>query len=435
MAKAKHKEMLNDFKANFDETIDNYISGVEKIESFIEIKYNDDISKIDIYVDPDLYSMWDSLYAMVFYMQGAFYQNFAGVPSDKIDVVVSYIDSNSEEILNTASYRDFINNNTSASDSNENLVAGVENLSELELKETVTQQDRGEFFVEYATILKKVVPPRPSDWQSYYEAEYGKVFVDLCVSYKNLSTQDIVSGDVVSGYLLYADKYQYRGFSIIEEDNRSDFTYSNITNISPLSTEYIHYLFEVPEEIELGEGSLSSIITINNESYKINIRDGKAGQVSSLNPNATIKRSGVVKKGEVVAIENKCEFFIDYSNITEKVIPLHPSDWYTYYEAEDGKVYVDFCIGYKNWESTGVDTDKVLSAKLKYDDKYEYTGFSTIEEKSRTDFTYSNITQVSPLSTEYIHYLFEVPAEVRDSNKSLVIEFKIGGNIYSYAVR
>ena len=48
--------------------------------------------------------------------------------------------------------------------------------------------------------------------------------------------------------LLFASKYRYTGFSVIEEDNREDFTYSNITSISPLTTEYLHYLFEIPDE-------------------------------------------------------------------------------------------------------------------------------------------------------------------------------------------
>lgn len=434
MTKSKHKEILDSFKINFDKTIDDFISGPEKIESFTKIDYNDNISKIDIYVNPDTYSMWDSLYAMAFYMQGAFYQNFAGVPAEDIDVVVEYIDNVSGDILNSASYRDFVDNNTNSEELIDSSVVDVDNSTNLAMNERITQEDKFEFFVEYVSIVNKVIPPHPGSYHSYYEAEDGKVFVDVCLSYKNLSTQEVVAGDVLSGTLIYADKYQYRGFSIIEEDNRSDFTYSNITNIPPLTTDYLHYLFEVPEEIQLGEGSLTSLININNKSYKISIRDGKTGQVSKLNANAIIKSSGVVKKGEIITIPDKSEFFIDYSDITNKVTPLFPSDYHSYYEAEEGKIYVDFCIGYKNWEPKGVEAGSVISAKLIYNGKYEYTGFSMIEEDNRSDFTYSNITEVSPLTTEYIHYLFEVPAEVGDGG-TVLIEFKIAGNEYSYSVK
>ena len=58
-----------------------------------------------------------------------------------------------------------------------------------------------------------------------------------------------------------------------------------------------------------------------------------------------------------------------------------------------------------------------------------------IEEDSRGDFTYSNITNISPLSTEYIHYLFEVPEEVKSSTESVVVTFTVDGNTYTYTVR
>lgn len=54
---------------------------------------------------------------------------------------------------------------------------------------------------------------------------------------------------------------------------------------------------------------------------------------------------------------------------------------------------------------------------------------------SRSDFTYSNITNISPLATEYLHYLFEVPAEVETSGEVVIVEFTVGGNTYSHTVR
>ena len=76
-----------------------------------------------------------------------------------------------------------------------------------------------------------------------------------------------------------------------------------------------------------------------------------------------------------------------------------------------------------------------MSAMLTYAGKYEYTGFSMIEESNRGDFTYSNITSIAPLTTEYLHYLCEVPAEAETSSEAIEIEFVIGGNTYSYKVR
>ena len=96
---------------------------------------------------------------------------------------------------------------------------------------------------------------------------------------------------------------------------------------------------------------------------------------------------------------------------------------------------MDICFAYKNTSERKVGADEIISAKLKYAGKYEYTGFTTIEEDSRGDFTYTNITSISPLSTEYVHYLFSVPEEVKTSTESIEITFVIDGNTYTYKLR
>lgn len=290
-----------------------------------------------------------------------------------------------------------------------------------------------EFTVDYVKITADVVPPTPDDWYSHYEADDGKVYVDFCVAYKNTDTTNIGADETVTGKLYYNGKYEYTGFSMIEEGNRSDFTYSNITSIAPLSTEYVHYLFSVPKEVETSGAEIYLEMNIGGEDFKIIVREGSSFVPEESNAQ-TDKKMGTVAQGEVVATEN-AEFNVDYSNITNDVVPKKPDDFYSHYEADSGKVYVDICFAYKNTSSSSISADDVFSAKLKYAEKYEYTGFSMIEENSRSDFTYTNITSVAPLTTEYIHYLFEVPEEVKTSTDSVVVTFTIDGNTYTYNVR
>ncbi|MBO5778458.1 MAG: hypothetical protein J6R82_02705 [Clostridia bacterium] len=132
---------------------------------------------------------------------------------------------------------------------------------------------------------------------------------------------------------------------------------------------------------------------------------------------------------------DRCEFALDFVNIEQKIVPPAPDDFYSYYEADHGKVYVDFCFAYKNTHTADVDADEIVDAKLIYDDKYEYTGFSIVEEDNRSDFTYANITSIAPLCTEYIHYLFEVPEEVKNGTQSIEITFTIHETTYTYTVR
>ena len=116
--------------------------------------------------------------------------------------------------------------------------------------------------------------------------------------------------------------------------------------LPPLSEEYLHYLFEVPAEVETSKGALTILLNVEGTPYSVTVREGIEGEVASINANAVAKTSGTVKDGEIIAVANKCEFFIDYSNITDDVMPPQPGDWYSHYEADDGKVYVDFCVGF-----------------------------------------------------------------------------------------
>ena len=81
-----------------------------------------------------------------------------------------------------------------------------------------------------------------------------------------------------------------------------------------------------------------------------------------------VDNTPVIAVGES-ATTDKCEFTVDYVNITRDVMPPQPGDWYSHYEAEAGKVYVDFCVAYKNTDTANVDADKTLSGKLIYNGK------------------------------------------------------------------
>jgi len=435
MTKAKHKEMLEELRESFDEAIESLLEGEDAVESFEAINCSEDYSTVDIIVDKEKFTSWDKLYAMTFYITGAYYQAFAGVADEDIDVIVNFVDSKTEEVLETASYKEFISSAEPEGGDDEEEEPTAFDAPVLAEKETVTVADKCEFFVDYTDMTDDVMPLQPGSWYTHYEAENGKMYIDVCVGFKNLSSKDKMADEVMNATLVYGGKYQYSGFSMIEEENRSDFTYSNITAIAPLATEYLHYLFEVPSELESGEGSLFVMLTVEGSTHKVILREGTEGEVASANENAVLRADGMLKAGEVIAIPKACEFFVDYTNITDDVMPPQPADWYTHYEAEAGKLYIDLCVGYRSLTAKERMADELLNAVLIFAGKYEYTGFTMIEESSRGDFTYSNITSVAPLANEYIHYLFEVPEEVGLSDGSLEIRLTVDGNTYDITVR
>lgn len=159
----------------------------------------------------------------------------------------------------------------------------------------------------------------------------------------------------------------------------------------------------------------------NNDDVNINKKENK--KIKAINLNET-----AIKEGKYELTVNEFKF-------AKKILPPNVSSYYTYYEAkEDGHQYLEVKYNYKNLNSTEVEADKIVSMKMKYDNKYEYTGFSVIEDSS-SDFTYANITNIAPLTTGKLHYLFDVPDEVAKSDKSIVVIVNCGNEEYEIKIR
>lgn len=122
MTKKQYKELLDELKVGVDEYIVDLTTGEDKIASFTSISYNDDLTVFDIKVDSSLYSSWDSLGALGFYVLGGFYQAVAG---EEADIIVNFIDKDSGELIESGSsanlddsFTDSGNNNDESKDEN-----------------------------------------------------------------------------------------------------------------------------------------------------------------------------------------------------------------------------------------------------------------------------------------------------------------------------
>lgn len=106
MTQGKYDEVMEGMKASLDKSIADLVDGDNAVESFVKIEYTDDMSEINVYVDPETYSSLDASYALSFYILGAYYQVFSGTAPDDVDVVVNFINNNTNEIIESASYQD-----------------------------------------------------------------------------------------------------------------------------------------------------------------------------------------------------------------------------------------------------------------------------------------------------------------------------------------
>ncbi len=108
MTKGRHEEECSRLKKDLQKGVDSLLKGGDKVESFRDIVCADDFSSFEIRVDGKKFTVVDSLYGMGFMATGAYYQMYAGKEPESVDVVVTFVDDATDEILDTASYREIM---------------------------------------------------------------------------------------------------------------------------------------------------------------------------------------------------------------------------------------------------------------------------------------------------------------------------------------
>ncbi len=293
----------------------------------------------------------------------------------------------------------------------------------LAVGENVTIDGECEFHIDYTTITENP--------EHFYEAESGKTCVDFCVTYKNLADYTIDASNVMKGKLIYSGWYEYDGIDMASEDDGSSLSPAHWIEMGPSDTRQIHYFFTVPREVQDSGRMVELNVSIRENDYRVIVREGEKGAVpADGDTSVSGKTTGEVVDGQVVFTDN-AEFYVEYSEFTKQVTPPSLGSAYNYYTAEDGKMFVDFCVAYTNRSSRNITADKAVSAKL---DQAEARTTVT-EQSERSMFDYSNLVNVIPLCTEYIHYIFQVPEELETSGDQVTISFKIDGSNFTYSVK
>ena len=290
--------------------------------------------------------------------------------------------------------------------------------------DTVTIDDTFEFHLEYVNITKEP--------ELYYPAEKGKVYVDFCLSCKNIGSEETSIHEIISGTLVYSGTYKYAG-SLMEEEGDDRFLSKTYYDswLDPQGTAYLHYLFTAPEEVLSSDRMLEINTAICDSDYRILVREGETGPTSDgENSKTSGKTSETITEGETITTEN-LEFCVDFCEITNDVIPPRPGIAYNHFAAEAGETYVNFCVSYKNLSPQAVGAKKALSVKLTIDGE-QYQGAAMAEINGRSMFEAASSINLLPLSTEYIHYLFPISEEIAAGGKSIEITIKADGISYTY---
>ena len=308
----------------------------------------------------------------------------------------------------------------------------------------VTVPGKAEFYVDFCQLAKDVRPPKPEGAYSYYEGEDGKVYIDLCLGFKNLGTEEVSADDIFECEVLYDGSYEYTTFEVAEDDNRGSLR--SYKDLSPLSNEYVHIISSVPEEVQTSGKPLMLTIKYEGKKYTFDVRNNITGQVSVAPPQSSgaqtpspstpavpsVQAQKITDK-QVITHNGKCEFYVDFCNVSVDVRPPVTEGAYSYYKGEEGKVYIDLCICYKNLETSSVSVEDITDPTVTYAGAYKYDGFVAGERDGRTSI--NSYVDFDPLTTEYMHLIVQVPEEVQTSGQSVEVFFNIAGTDYCYKVK
>lgn len=104
----QRSQIMEATKSSMDSSISDLTSGEDADKIFAKIEYNDDMSQFDCYVAPDADTP-NTAYAYSFCTLGAYYQIFSGVSMDQVNVVVRFVNSSTNQEIQSVTYQDMLN--------------------------------------------------------------------------------------------------------------------------------------------------------------------------------------------------------------------------------------------------------------------------------------------------------------------------------------
>lgn len=133
----------------------------------------------------------------------------------------------------------------------------------------IVVMDNSEFCVEYSEFTKDVIPPNRGMGYNHFPAEDGKILLDFCIAYTNRGTKTITAHKAVSSAKLkQAEAHVYTA----EDNNRSMFDSPSLVNILPLCTEYVHWIFQIPEEMATNDEPLTISFKVDGKNYTYSVK-------------------------------------------------------------------------------------------------------------------------------------------------------------------
>lgn len=242
-----------------------------------------------------------------------------------------------EETFNTIS--DSFNNKENNSIESEDISNQIVSTKTINLNETLTTQD-WEITLIGTEFSQDVIPPTPATFYSHYQVkDTTNTYLVVKLDMKNISTISLHADDNISLKAIYDGKYEYTGFSTLLAQDNSDFDYTNITSIAPLTKRTLYYLIEMPKDISVDDKDIEiqlyayqdkyvykisktqeSDMSSNDVTSKENLSNTSTNQTSTNTNTTTKKSSNATQKKDTTEInpyEENVIYFYDAANSNE----------------------------------------------------------------------------------------------------------------------
>lgn len=242
-----------------------------------------------------------------------------------------------EETFNTIS--DSFNNKENNSIESEDISNQIVSTKPINLNETLTTQD-WEITLIGTEFSQDVIPPTPATFYSHYQVkDTTNTYLVVKLDMKNISTISLHADDNISLKAICDGKYEYTGFSTLLAQDNSDFDYTNITSIAPLTKRTLYYLIEMPKDISVDDKDIEIQLSAYQDKYvykisktqetdmnsndvtnKENISNTNTNQISTNTSTTTKKSSNATHKKDTTETnpyEENVIYFYDAANSNE----------------------------------------------------------------------------------------------------------------------
>lgn len=173
-----------------------------------------------------------------------------------------------------------------------------------------------------------------------------------------------------------------------------------------------------------------------NTSTKTSVEDEENSKISKVEDKEQSKEQEITTSDKIT-IDNYCEFNITGTRFAKDILPSNPTGYYTYLEGKDeNQKYLEITTDVKNLKTSAVKQDSLLSAKVKYDNNYEYNCMLATEDSSGEKLqNFPNLYSIEPLKSLKYRFIAEVPKEIENDGKPLKAIIIVNGNNYIYNIR